>query len=66
MFSKNRKQQSSSNSTRSSLKRTTNNESSATLTKDRSSVITIPIPSPTSSNFQFPNTSIQVPNQSEI
>jgi len=56
MFSKSRTRQSSSNSTRSSLKHTTNNDSLVTLTKDPSSVITIPIPSPTNSNIHFPST----------
>ena len=55
MFSKSRTRHSSSNSTRSSLKHTTNNDSLVTLTKDPSSVITIPIPSPTNSNFHFPS-----------
>jgi len=56
MFSKSRTRHSSSNSTHSSLKHTTNNDSLVTLTKDPSSVITIPIPSPTTSNIHFPST----------
>jgi len=50
MFSKSRQQQNSSSSSpslRSSLKLTTTN--------DRSSIITIPTPSPTNSNFVFPS-----------
>ena len=52
MFSKNRNQHSSLNSTRSSLKRTTNNDSSITLTKDRSSIITIPVSTTTNTSTQ--------------
>ncbi|CAF0720321.1 unnamed protein product [Adineta steineri] len=65
MFSKSRKQQqhTTSNSTRSSLKHTTNNDSSITLTKDRSSIITIPLPSPTNSNFLFPSTTTTTSTQ---
>jgi hypothetical protein len=65
MFSKSRTRHSSSNSTRSSLKHTTNNDSLVTLTKDPSSVITIPIPSPTNSNIHFPSTT-QTTTQSMI
>ncbi|CAF3468053.1 unnamed protein product [Rotaria sp. Silwood1] len=67
MLSKKRNQQSSSITKRSSLKRTVNNDSSITLTKDQSSIVTIPISSTTNSNFVFPsttNTSIQVTTQS--
>jgi hypothetical protein len=58
MFSKTRKHHSSSNSTRSSLKHAANSDSSVTLTKDPLSGITIPIPSPTNSNLNFPTTQI--------
>lgn len=63
MFSKNRNQHSSLTSTRSSLKRTTNNDSSITLTKDRSSVITIPVSSTTNSNFLYPSTTTNTSTQ---